>query len=344
LTDAFVGDELVSHLLMLHGLHPDDVENRVQDALESVRPYIQSHGGSVELIGVSNGVVKLQLGGHCKGCPSSSLTLRTAVEDAIRAVAPEIVRIEADGVADTTISTEIDSADPVLVTLMRAGVHEVNHGTNYSTVHDTEPISQEQCGLCGVYVPDEHRHLIDLSERRIVCACRACSLLFEDNRAGGHHYRLIPDRYRRLTDFDLSDAVWAELDIPVDMAFLFFDTAAGRIVALYPGAMGVAESRLSLNAWDELVKCNPILEGLERDVEALLINRTHSARQYWLVPIDACYALAGIIRRHWKGLAGGEEVWEAIEVFFRGLEDRSVGVSRNANVAPTHELIEEHIQ
>jgi hypothetical protein len=195
-----------------------------------------------------------------------------------------------------------------------------------------------------MYIPDEHRHLIDLSARRIVCACRACSLLFEDNTAGGHHYRLVPDRYRRVTDFDLNDALWAELDIPVDMAFLFFDTAADRIVALYPGAMGVTESRLSLNAWNELAECNPILEGLERDVEALLINRTYGTRQYWLVPIDACYALAGIIRRQWKGLAGGEEVWEAIEVFFRGLEDRSVRVLRNENVILTHELIEEHIQ
>ena len=92
---AFAHDDLVSHLLLLHDLHPIDVEERVERALEEVRPYLKSHGGNVELLGVQNGVARLRLLGHCNGCPSSAMTLQTAVEEAIRKVAPELIRIEA---------------------------------------------------------------------------------------------------------------------------------------------------------------------------------------------------------------------------------------------------------
>lgn len=93
---AFAGDELVSHLLMLHGLHPEDTRCRVEGALEGVRPYLRSHGGNVELVKITGGTVQLRLEGHCKGCPSSSATLRTTVEDAILTAAPEILRIETE--------------------------------------------------------------------------------------------------------------------------------------------------------------------------------------------------------------------------------------------------------
>ena len=85
-------DELVASLLLVHGLHPYDVRTRVERALDSVRPYLGSHGGDVELLEVSDeGVVRLRLLGSCDGCPSSSVTLELAVEDAIEAAAPEIV-------------------------------------------------------------------------------------------------------------------------------------------------------------------------------------------------------------------------------------------------------------
>jgi Fe-S cluster biogenesis protein NfuA/nitrite reductase/ring-hydroxylating ferredoxin subunit len=95
LLTAFVADDLVASLLLVHDLHPDDVEARVRRALESVRPYLGSHGGDVELLGVgADGVVRLRLLGSCDGCPSSSVTLRLAVEGAVEAAAPEMTRIE----------------------------------------------------------------------------------------------------------------------------------------------------------------------------------------------------------------------------------------------------------
>jgi Fe-S cluster biogenesis protein NfuA len=92
-------DELVSHLLLLHGLHPVPLSERVRGALAEVRPYLESHGGDVELLEVDEGVVRLALSGSCDGCPSSAVTLKLAIEDAIHKAAPDVERIEADGAA-----------------------------------------------------------------------------------------------------------------------------------------------------------------------------------------------------------------------------------------------------
>jgi Fe-S cluster biogenesis protein NfuA/nitrite reductase/ring-hydroxylating ferredoxin subunit len=98
--EAFAEDELVSHLLLLHGLHPLDLETRVVKALEEVRPYLRSHGGNVELLGVEDGVARLRMQGSCSGCPSSTVTLRLAIEEAIQKTAPDLEGIEAEGVAE----------------------------------------------------------------------------------------------------------------------------------------------------------------------------------------------------------------------------------------------------
>jgi Fe-S cluster biogenesis protein NfuA/nitrite reductase/ring-hydroxylating ferredoxin subunit len=95
---SFAGDDLVGNVLMLHGLHPVDVHTRVAAALDSVRPYLESHGGDVELLGVDGGVVRLRLEGSCKGCPSSAATLKTAIEEAIMNAAPDVLEITAEGV------------------------------------------------------------------------------------------------------------------------------------------------------------------------------------------------------------------------------------------------------
>ncbi|MBW3542953.1 MAG: NifU family protein [Planctomycetes bacterium] len=94
---AWAEDELVGSLLLLHGLHPVDAATRVRRALESVRPYLASHGGNVELLGVDDGVVRLRLQGSCDGCPSSAATLRHTIESAIYEAAPDIAAVEVDG-------------------------------------------------------------------------------------------------------------------------------------------------------------------------------------------------------------------------------------------------------
>jgi Fe-S cluster biogenesis protein NfuA len=96
-----VEDELVSHLLLVHDLHPVDVETRVQRALDEVRPYLGSHGGDVELLGVEDGIARLRLNGTCDGCASSAVTLKHSIETAIMRAAPELERVEAQGLEES---------------------------------------------------------------------------------------------------------------------------------------------------------------------------------------------------------------------------------------------------
>src|SRR5215216_6001516 len=127
---AFAQDELISHLLLLHGLHPLDVETRVVGALEEVRPYLQSHGGNVELLGIEGGVARVWMQGSCDGCPSSAVTLKLAIEEAVQKAAPDLEGIEAEGV------TEPQPA-PTLVagpTLRRKKKRQEENGASWTVV------------------------------------------------------------------------------------------------------------------------------------------------------------------------------------------------------------------
>jgi uncharacterized protein DUF5947 len=176
--------------------------------------------------------------------------------------------------------------------------------------------------MCAAPVPPGHRHLVDLKDRRMLCACRACALLFDSAAAGGGHLRLVPTRRRRLDDFVLDDTRWERLRIPVDMAFFFRNAEAERVSAFYPSPAGPTESLLELETWAELEAANPILTELEPDVEALLVSHAREMREHWLVPIDDCYELVGLIRSRWRGFSGGEEVWTEIDRFFDDLPTR----------------------
>ena len=100
-----IEDDLVASVLLLHGLHPDPLETRVLRALNKVRPYLHTHGGNVEFVSEKNGVVRIKLLGSCGSCPSSSVTLKNAVEDALFEAAPDIVEIIADkDIAESNLS------------------------------------------------------------------------------------------------------------------------------------------------------------------------------------------------------------------------------------------------
>jgi Family of unknown function (DUF5947) len=187
----------------------------------------------------------------------------------------------------------------------------------------------ERCELCGEPIAPDHRHLLDTGRRELICACRACSLLFADPAASEGRYRLVGNRRLRIDDLELDDALWEELRLPVDMAFFFHRSAAGRVEAFYPSPMGPTESLLELDAWAALEDANPVLRTLQPDTEALLVNRARGARRHWIVPIDECYSLVGLIRTRWRGLTGGAEVWGAIAEFFDALDRRSRPATRN---------------
>lgn len=192
--------------------------------------------------------------------------------------------------------------------------------------------AQEHCDLCGEPIPAEHRHVLDAETRELKCVCQPCRILFDRREAGGGHFRLVPDRRMKIEDFELDDVGWENLRVPVDMAFFFHSTAEERAVAFYPSPMGATESLLELRTWKEIVAANPVLGDMEPDVEALLINRSRGARDHWLVPIEDCYALVGLIRTRWKGLTGGKEVWEEIGRFFEELGGRARVADRQGKV------------
>jgi hypothetical protein len=145
-------------------------------------------------------------------------------------------------------------------------------------------------------------------------------------------YRRVPQAIRSLPDFRLSDAQWEGLLIPINLAFFYRPqdkeeaNAAGRIIAVYPSPAGPVESLLGLDAWQTIVDDNSPLGDLQAEVEALLVNRLSGQHRYYLVPIDQCYRLSGLIRLHWRGLSGGSEVWEEVARFFDRLEEQSCSI------------------
>ena len=158
---------------------------------------------------------------------------------------------------------------------------------------------------------------MNLEDRRILCTCRPCTLLFTHAGAGSDGTRTATRRCGGSARCPSATATtrtsrcptrdWDELAIPVRMAFFFRNSGMGRTVAFYPSPAGATESELPLDAWVRVLAANPAVADAEPDVEALLVDRGSGA---YLVPIDACYELVGLVRLHWKGFDGGEEAWE----------------------------------
>jgi hypothetical protein len=182
-------------------------------------------------------------------------------------------------------------------------------------------VAEERCDLCGVGIPAEHRHLADPKARKIVCACKACSLLFSGRQSA--RFRVVPEEVRSLPEFSLADAQWQRLAIPIELAFFYRSVPDGRVVAFYPSPAGATESLLPLEAWNDIVAANPVLDTMEPDVEALLVNRIARPPLFFIAPIDACYELVGLIRMKWRGFSGGAEVWSTIGDFFDRLKERA---------------------
>jgi Family of unknown function (DUF5947) len=175
----------------------------------------------------------------------------------------------------------------------------------------------EQCEFCSSTLHPSHRHLLEIERRKVVCVCEPCALRFE-NVIG--RWKLIPRDAVALPQFNLTDGEWEGFALPINLAFFFQSTHANKVVAMYPSPAGATESLLSLGAWSALVAANPVLEQMQSDVEALLVNRLGTAREYYIAPIDRCYELAGIIRLHWRGFSGGSDVWKEIRSYFERLK------------------------
>jgi Family of unknown function (DUF5947) len=185
-------------------------------------------------------------------------------------------------------------------------------------VRKAAPAGTAHCDLCGgLMVAEDHRHLLQLVDRQILCACEPCIAM----RSGEADLRPTGTRATIVNGFDLQDELWARFQIPIGLAFFVVSTASDSgVMALYPSPAGATESELYLEAWNELVAANPVLEGLEPEVEALVVNRLADPPLFAIVPIDRCYELVGMIKSTWEGISGGDAVENAVASFFARLQ------------------------
>lgn len=181
----------------------------------------------------------------------------------------------------------------------------------------------ERCEMCATEVPAVHGHVADLDNATLACVCRACYLLFTESGAGGGRYRGVPDRYLADPARPMAVAEWDSLQIPVGLAFFLRSSRSGETHAFYPSPAGATESTLDLAAWARLTAGYPLLAEAQPDTEAVLICRDGAGVECYLVPIDACYELAGRMRLYWRGFDGGEQARAAITDFLADVRSRA---------------------
>ncbi|MGH2891630.1 MAG: DUF5947 family protein [Solirubrobacteraceae bacterium] len=181
-----------------------------------------------------------------------------------------------------------------------------------------EIAADETCDLCGLAIAVDHRHLLHLGERRIVCACEGCWAM----RCGEGDYRPVGTRVAWLTELEIPDELWASLQIPIGLAFFMRSTVTECVVAMYPSPAGATESELRFESWAAIAELHPLLGELEPDVEGLIADRIARPSRYVIAPIDRCYELTGAIKLAWEGISGGPDVGSAVDAFFARLAER----------------------
>jgi len=220
---------------------------------------------------------------------------------------------------------------------------------------DGQSAAEERCEFCATPIPGEHGHVADLEGSSLMCACRACYLLFTHSGAsmgrpadrqqagpGRGRYLAIPDRYRNDPARPLSLAEWDSLEIPVGLAFFLRTSGGAGVTAFYPSPAGATECELNLAAWARIAAEHPLLAAAAPDVEAILISRSRPRElpadgppacgqpdvEAFLVPIDACYELAGRMRLLWRGFDGGAEARQSIAEFLDRVRQRSRDIGK----------------
>jgi hypothetical protein len=199
-----------------------------------------------------------------------------------------------------------------------------------SVINSLEPFARRNkrtweapvCEVCGVAIAEAHRHVVDREERKLLCACVACVLAFEGESAA--RFRSVPEGVRRIGEDVLGSIDLAGSGVPVGLAFFFRPSSVRRLLAVFPSPAGATEAELAEQAEAALT---PVTTGIADDVEALLVRRTRDGvMSAFVVPIDACYELTGLIRREWRGVDGGTEGRTQVDAFFARLADRARGV------------------
>ncbi|WP_214107874.1 DUF5947 family protein [Acrocarpospora catenulata] len=172
----------------------------------------------------------------------------------------------------------------------------------------------EPCELCGAPLADAHSHLLSERDGQLLCACRACKLLFERGGAGLGRFQLVPDRRVRLAGPPPQD-----LGIPVGLAY-FVKNPDDVVVAHYPSPAGPTRWELDPATWERLTGQYEPLRAMRPRLEAFLVAVVRGMDERWLVPIDDCHRLVALVRAEWKGMSGGQELWTRLSTFFAELD------------------------
>lgn len=185
----------------------------------------------------------------------------------------------------------------------------------------SEPPAESRCEVCSAPITEPHRHLVEVEQRGVLCACHACAVLF--NQADPHvRFRTVPDRVLTDPAFAMTTKRWTELGMPVGLAFFVRRSAAADVVCCFPGPAGITEADVAAGTWDAIADATPLAGKLIDDAEVLLVHGERGAPtlRCFLVPITAAYDLAGRLRRCWKGFTGGDEARHELATFFAELE------------------------
>lgn len=163
------------------------------------------------------------------------------------------------------------------------------------------------CEVCGVPIAAQHKHVVDRSARRLLCACIACALAFDGEQPA--RFRAVPDGMRAIV---LPESDLEHLAIPVGLAFFFRPSSLGRWVAIFPSVAGATEAELTADAEQVLDGC-----GVTDDVEAVLVRRARGkASESYVVPVATGYELTALLRKHWRGIDGGDEARQVVDDLF----------------------------
>ena len=196
----------------------------------------------------------------------------------------------------------------------------VHTGFEYAAPgRDRRSARPQQCELCATPVASRHCHVADTGRRGLLCACRACFLLFTQPAPGEARYRAVPERYLWDPRRPVACLDWRRLPA----GFAFFLRRGTRVTAFQPGPAGAAEAVLPRGLWAELTADHPLLAAAEPDVEAILFRGTERGTDCFLVPVDMCYRLAGAVRRYWTGRDGGCEMRAQVDALFAEIGQRA---------------------
>jgi hypothetical protein len=176
--------------------------------------------------------------------------------------------------------------------------------------------------MCGTPLERGHGHIVDTERRSLACTCRACHLLFTAPGAVRGRCRAVPGRILYDPAHPLSTKDWEALRVPAGTAFFFLNSTRGRVVGYCPGPYGAAECALEPGEWQRLADAYPLLREPVPDLEGVLVNRTDTGVESFVLPMYACYALVGEVRLRWLGLDGGAGVQRAIAALLADLRAR----------------------